>query len=269
MRPISTFFRTSRSEMSGPPGLETTSIMDVSSDLETPEPIFDLRRGNMCISDLSFLAAPESPVEWMSYSAIRAGHISYEDLLALVCSFPDAGLSSRPIFSTDIHRPRAFLTGACVHGGSAGLLSNTQHYPWSTRLFCSIARQQAPSMYFTSIAANLNCQSSIHRDSHNHSVLPSAVIPASFFTGGQLWIENVAGSVTVDGIPGDAIEIRPPYVTFQPRLRHRTLSWTGNRLVIVLYHVHQAWRLSESSRRLLDSAGFHVYSSDVLRDPYM
>ena len=262
MRPIYTFFRSNRAEMSSPPGLETTNVMDVSSDLEAPEPIFDLRRGSMCISDLNTLALPDSPAEWMSYSAIRAGHISYDDLLTLVCSFPDSGLSSRPIFGMDIHRPRAFLTGACIHGGSAGLLSNIHQYPWSTRLFCSIARQQAPSMHFTSIAANLNCQSSTHRDSHNHSMLPSAIIPASFFTGGQLWIENTTGSIMVDGIPGEAVEIRLPYITFQPRLRHATLSWTGNRLVVVLYHIRQAWRLS-------DSAGFHAYTSDVLQDPYM
>ena len=89
------------------------------------------------------------------------------------------------------------------------------------------------------------------------------------FTGGQLWVEDFAGSVFIDGVPGRAVEPTLPCITFQSRLRHATLSWTGDRLVIVLYHIRQAWRLSEQSRERLNRAGFHVCPSDVLVGLYL
>ena len=183
--------------------------------------------------------------------------------MGVVCNLPAPDLSTRPIFNTQDRRPRTFIAGACVHGGTAAIMSNFQMYPWVTRLVCSIARQQAPDFWFSSIAVNLNCQSSVHRDSNNHSILPSAVIPASMFTGGQLWVEDSAGSVFIDGVPGRAVELTLPCITFQSRLRHATLSWTGDRLVVVLYHIRQAWRLPEQSGEQLNRAGFHIYSSDA------
>ena len=204
-----------------------------------------------------------------AYRAARQGSVSYDDLMNLVCSLPSSDLPPGPIFNIHDQQPRALLTGACVHGGTAATLSNLSIYPWTTRLFCSVARQQAPAFWFMSIAVNLNCQSSVHRDSNNHSVLPSAMIPASIFIGGQLWVENAGGSILVDGVPGDAIDVRLPFITFQSRRRHANLSWTGNHLVILLYHIREAWRLSEVSRDRLAGAGFHIHTSDALTDPYL
>ena len=104
---------------------------------------------------------------------------------------------------------------------------------------------------------------------HRDSILPSAITPASLFTGGQWWVEHSEGSVVIGEVRGHAIELKLPYVTFQSRLRHATLSWTGDRLVPVLYHIGQAWRLSELSRDRLTRAGFHIHPSDVLVDPYL
>ena len=134
--------------------------------------------------------------------------------MQLVSHLPTSDLSDRPIFNTQIQRHRAFITGACVHGGRAAIMSNFNTYPWVTRLLRSIGRQQAPTSWYSSIAINLNCQSAMHRDSNNHSFLPSAVIPASLFTGGQLWVENLSGSSVVDGVRGDALELTLPCVTF-------------------------------------------------------
>ena len=95
------------------------------------------------------------------------------------------------------------------------------------------------------------------------------MIPASIFTGGQLWVENADGSIFIDGVPGEAVDIRLPYIAFYARRRRAAVSWTGNRLVIVLYHIREAWRLSEVSRDRLTGAGFHIHTSDVLTDPYL
>ena len=242
--------------------------MDVSSDLEPPEPVFNLRSGRMCIiSDLDDISQPIGRAEEKAYRSLLQGFITYDELMTVVCNLPAPDLSSRPIFSTQDRQPRAFITGACFHGGTAAIMSNFSLYPWVTCVLYSIAQQQAPSLWFSSIAINLNCQPMMHRDSNNHSMLTIEILPASIFTGGQLWVEHSAGSIVIDEVRGHAIELMLPYVTFQSRLRHATLSWTGDRLVIVLYYIRQAWRLSELSRDRLIRAGFHIHPNDVLVDP--
>ena len=272
MRPLTWYFRPVELR-DQPPVIDgadhSCTVLDISSDLETSEPIFDLRRGRACVSDLQLLSPPNGSAESLAYQSLVQGYISYDELMQLVGHLPSSDLSDRPIFNTQIQRHRAFITGACVHGGRAAIMSNFNTYPWVTRLLRSIGRQQAPTSWYSSIAINLNCQSAMHRDSNNHSVLPSAVIPASLFTGGQLWVENLSGSIVIDGVRGDALELTLPCVTFQSRRRHATLSWTGDRLVIVLYQKRQAWRLPEVSRSRLRNAGFHLYVSDVLTDPYL
>ena len=149
----------------------------------------------------------------LAYQSLVQGYISYDELMQLVSHLPTSDLSDRPIFNTQIQRHRAFITGACVHSGTAAIMSNFNTYPWVTRLLCSIGRQQAPTLWYSSIAINLNCQSAMHRDSNNHSFLPSAVIPASLFTGGQLWVENLSGS----NCERRCFRANFPCVTFQSR----------------------------------------------------
>ena len=171
---------------------EISTVLDVSSDIEYPEPVFDLRSGRVQVLDFAEISQTVGRAETIAYSSLLQGSITYDDLM--ICNLPAPDLSTRPIFNSQDRRHRTFVPGACVHGGTAAIMSKFQMYPWVTRLVCSIARQQAPDFWFSSIAVNLNCQSSAHRDSNNHSILPSAVIPASMFTGGQLWVEDSAGS---------------------------------------------------------------------------
>ena len=154
-------------------------------------------------------------------------------------------------------------------------MESQQHYylpsmhPWVMRLLCSVPRRQALSLWCASVGFNLTCQFAMHRDSHNHSILPSAIIPASMFQGARLWVEDSDGQILVEGVRARAIEITFPCVTFQSRLRHATGSWTGNRLVVILYlyHIHQAWRLPGHARRCLTGAGFQAYPCDVMSVP--
>ena len=226
MRPITWYFQSDRVAASSRQSPDESNILVISSessDLEYPEPGFDLRLGRVHVADWERFSPPVGIAESIACRATCQGLVIYDDLLSLVSNLPGSDLSSRPIFNTQDQQPHTFITGALVHGGTATTLSNS-----SIRLCCSIARQQAPTFWFTSLAVNLNCQSSVHRDSNNHSVLPSAIIPASIFTGGQLWVENTAGSIIIVGVPGEAVDIRLPYITFHARRRHATLSWAGN-----------------------------------------
>ena len=79
-------------------------------------------------------------------------------------------------------------------------------------------------------------------------------------------MERSEGSIVIDEVRGHAIKLMLPHVLSNHDLDTQTLSWTGDRLVSVLYHIHQAWRLSELSRDRLTRA---IHPSDVLVDPYL
>ena len=145
MGPITWYFRSDRITASSRQSQEESSILDISSDLEYPEPVFDFRLGRTYVIDWERLSSPVGRAEGIAYRAACQGSVTYDDLMHLVCSLPSFDLPSRPIFNIQDQQSHAFLTGACVHGGTAVTLSNLNIYPWTTCLFCSIARQQAPT----------------------------------------------------------------------------------------------------------------------------
>ena len=87
--------------------------------------------------------------------------------------------------------------------------------------YTTIARQQAPCIWFFSIGFYLNCQAAMHKYSHNHSRLPSAMIPASMLTGGKLWVDDPSGSLYNEGVAGEPLEVK---VHLESDIRHATLS---------------------------------------------
>ena len=62
MRPLTWYFRPVELR-DQPPVIDgadhSCTVLDISSDLETSEPIFDLRRGRACVSDLQVAFATE------------------------------------------------------------------------------------------------------------------------------------------------------------------------------------------------------------------
>ena len=76
-------------------------------------------------------------------------------------------------------------------------------------------------------------------DSHN-APLPNLVAGISDFQGGQILLEDPAGSHvihTADGnIPATALDVAGKHAIFDAfRLRHQTAAWKGDRLVLVAF----------------------------------
>ena len=63
MRPITRHFRSDRITASSRQPQEESSILDVSSDLEYPEPVFDLRLGRTYLADWERLPSPVGRAE--------------------------------------------------------------------------------------------------------------------------------------------------------------------------------------------------------------
>ena len=203
---------------------------------------------------------PENPSEVIALRALRDGWVWEEDLLCLTETLPSS--------TRDFQRPAhgdvwscSFITGAFIHGASAGITNNSRRYPTVTNLLTSILRSIAPECWFTSAGISLNMQAGVHRDSNNAANIPNILVPASDFENGELWIEDGSGTELMAGRLGRLLSVDRPFIMFNPRVRHATSSWSGTRLVLIGYHVRNAELLAAEHSAELQSLGFRPYFS--------
>ena len=119
-----------------------------------------------------------------------------------------------------------------------------------------LLRSAAPDAFFSSLSVILNVQSDVHRDSHNRPRIWNTLVRLSEFSGGALWLEEEGGPVRHQGLDGVALELERPFVQFDPRRKHGTMEWSGNRLIAAAFHIRQPEFLSDADRRSLSCAGF-------------
>ena len=180
-----------------------------------------------------------------------------EDLLALTLHLPSCTRQFQ--HSLEMNGSCSFLMGAYIHGCSAGILSNSRNFPLVTLLITSVVRSVAPQAWFSSAGISLNIQSNAHKDSNNSAVVQNTLIPASDFQHGELWLEDGAGQHEVEGRLGRLVPLVRPFICFNPRVRHATQAWLGNRLVIIGYHIRNPEYLSAADKNELCRIGFRLY----------
>ena len=233
--------------------------------------VFSLRQSIQELEGLEQLATPQHPAEEAAYRALLSGEATYEILREWLLCIPSSSLSlrnNRVAPELESCEVKSFISGAFVFGGVTGLHANSNHFPWSTRLFTCLVRTQVFQASFSSVSVSMNCHTRIHRDSNNHSFVPNYIIPLSCFSAGELWLEHEQGEVSQDDGRGRLLPIQLPYVAFNPKTRHATMPWRGDRIVLIAFHIRQAWRLSPASTSSLQSCGFRLCVSDVEADPY-
>ena len=95
---------------------------------------------------------------------------------------------------------------------------------------------------------------------HNSTECDNVLIPVSSFKGGGVWSTAVSGCVQMDenGPRGGILDITRPYVRLQAKLPHATLSWEGERLLLVGFHIRSHLSLSAEDRRVLEGLGFNL-----------
>ena len=221
---------------------------------------------NIDMSDLPRVhsATPQSPAERRARLLLESGSVTGQAITDLLDLLPHSG---RPIHQEPGHgytqQPRQFTTGAYAHGPNAGLLRAVHAYPLSTLLLSRIIRSCAPDCRFSSIALTRNLMSSMHRDSFNSRHTPNILIPLSHHQHGGLWVEDAAGDTALapNGPLGRSVLIQRPYTILWPHLRHATLPWRGNRLVLIGYHIGQISYLGNRDRARLVELGFLLEDS--------
>ena len=128
-----------------------------------------------------------------------------------------------------------------------GLRESCVRFPRSVQAFNRFAKQQVHEPLYTSFAVLQDKPRSWHTDRSN-AYLPSVAIPITKFTGGHIAVKLDAKEVLLDVARGP--------VSFCSRLEHRTCAHQGARVVLVLYSLKDAAKLSPQEKSILDSLGF-------------
>ena len=140
----------------------------------------------------------------------------------------------------------SFSAGAYARG-CLGLRESCVRFPRSVQAFNRFAKQQVHEPLYTSFAVLQDKPRSWHTDRSN-AYLPSVAIPVTKFTGGHIAVKLDAKEVFLDVAKGP--------VSFCSRLEHRTCARQGARVVLVLYSLKDAAKLSPQEKSILDSLGF-------------
>ena len=164
---------------------------------------------------------------------------------------------------------KSFSSGAFIHGGVCGLRSSTKLYSSCAKVFATYVKQVAPAHHFTSITLCRNCKAELHCDSHNSPSHPNCVIALSSFSHGEIWFEDLNGSVAIaDGskqLVGRLLPLplgRPTFLDAR-HCRHQTQPWKGVRCVLIAFSIRDSQKLSQEDRHFLESCLFSLPGRDT------
>ncbi|CAE7209839.1 unnamed protein product [Symbiodinium sp. CCMP2592] len=212
----------------------------------------------------------------LAYTCLHTGFVTFSQLQQLSLLLPIDAKPRKHILDSchnDSHcqETRCFTAGAYIFGGEAGIRTSMRTFFWVTRLLCCIVKSAAGSRPFTTVTLSLNQQSGVHVDAHNSRTYHNIVIPAGYWDAGELWVYNDNGCNTFPGteLQGDVVPVRHPYTMLDATQPHAVFDWTGERTVVIGFHIRDAWRLQKDDLALLADAGFHVRTCERVTDPYM
>ncbi|CAE7263495.1 GIP [Symbiodinium natans] len=171
-------------------------------------------------------------------------------------------------------RLQSLKAGLYRHGGVVGTTSATNSYPWLTELMAATLLSASPEAEFTSLwLSNMNPMS-LHADHNNVEGSVNVVFPLKLPPeGGDLWVELRAGDVIhgsveqrVDGTgkkwlgTTHSLQRGKPFY-LDPKRRHATTPFEGERVVLVAYTVNTLGKVPKSELQALESLGFPLPAS--------
>ena len=136
---------------------------------------------------------------------------------------------------------KIFTSGMYRLGGVVGVRTNARKHAELTAAACDLVRFVSPGFVFTSVAISRNTKAGLHVDSNNAD-RPNLLIPLSDFSGGEVFVEDPDGvevrECAGQKVRGKAVPVASGPTCFHAkRHRHFTLSWEGERTVVVAFSV--------------------------------
>ena len=165
-------------------------------------------------------------------------------------------------------QPKGITAGLWAHGAFTGIAKTAASYP-KTIQYVNEFMQAKTDIKWTSFVLMCNVKTMIHRDNHNLRGALSATVSFGDFRGGELWCEkppekssgyNEVRRRDRQGqlVDGFAIDTDRKICVFDPKARHGTQRWVGQRWCLSCYTSRAVEDLDRSVRRKLKRLKFPV-----------
>ena len=174
----------------------------------------------------------------------------------MASSLPDKHSNSKR-HAEQLEPSMSFGAGAFIHGPRAVVRNNTIQYPWCSALFSTLLRNAFPDAPFSSCVLQMNKATRVHRDAHNDEDFDNIVLACSEWQGGKLWLEDSEGDTMLeDGSKGRLLSVQPK-AQFSAHIPHKAMP-VRCRVILVGFHIRDAWRLKKQDCQWLRRLGFPV-----------
>ena len=195
--------------------------------------------------------------ETIAHAMIVQGQATWDQLQRLMESLPGDTNMRWGQQAQHVAPPKRFTVGAWLRGPMAGINQKARMFPWTSRALTAIMRTWDETLLFTDCTLSMNVQAMPHRDSHNHQRTLNLALPCSAYEGGQISVEDPDGNTQLqaDGVRGHILSTQEA-VAFSPRCTHATMPWTGDRLILLSFHIDTPRRLCADDVEELRHIGF-------------
>ncbi|CAE7480578.1 GIP [Symbiodinium sp. CCMP2592] len=177
---------------------------------------------------------------------------------------------------------RSFLGGMWTHGGLRGLSHQSRRLPWTVKYVNKAMRELSYGAWgdsvpvWTSFIITQNMQTKLHKDVHN--LLGSQVLTMSLgeFENGRLWIEDLPGESQGEAtfsdnknhnLHGNLIDTKEKPYVFDPKRRHATGAWSGERWCISCFTTRGISDADQGERDALRAMCFPLRGIEKLIAP--
>ncbi|CAE7293046.1 RE1 [Symbiodinium sp. CCMP2592] len=177
---------------------------------------------------------------------------------------------------------RSFLGGMWTHGGLRGLSHQTRQLPWTVKYVNKAMRELSIGAWgdsvsvWTSFIITQNMQTKLHKDVHN--LFGSQVLTMSLgeFENGPLWLEDQPGGPRgtarfsddkYHDLSGSLIDTKEKPFVFDPKRRHATGTWSGERWCISCFSTRGISDAGQDERDSLRALCFPLRGIDKLITP--
>ncbi|CAE7242070.1 unnamed protein product [Symbiodinium sp. CCMP2592] len=208
------------------------------------------RDGSSFEVDAHVQPASSSP-QHEKFSAILQRCLSFFD------SLPNESVGTK----TQSHRDqvgKAFYSGM-YSKGVVGLRTSVHRHPEEVRVLTSLIRAVDPTLLFSSLVVTEDSRVGVHKDVQNVCI-QNLVIPMTRFGGGELLLEDPAGSLVQRGevsFRARAVSLDQGPIAFDARsVRHSVNPSRGRRVVLIAYCLKGSDRLATEESQLLRNLGF-------------
>ncbi|CAE7592552.1 unnamed protein product, partial [Symbiodinium microadriaticum] len=198
------------------------------------------------------------PAEVFAHARLNANDVTRESIEQLIELLAHDGEEPARSSGAQLHGEFSWSSGAYVHG-VIGRRQNTATFPWCTKLCAALINQWVPDLAYTCISLVRNVKAPLHVDRNNAKGSENAIIAISEFSG---WVESKEGSIPCPSgqhdLKGDVLEFQDRVIRFEPHVKHSTMPWSGNRVVLIAFTIQGPWNMSEDLACELSALGFRL-----------